>query len=76
MSAVFKPATEYTRDCFPSDNPILECCMGRFKYDLTVFAIDDKFKVGHGGIIMPDLFESIADAKAAIMAWYYANAQQ
>jgi len=73
---MFKPATEYTRDCFPSDNPILECCMGRYRYDLTVFAEGDQYKVGHGGIIMPDLFKTIDDAKAAIIAWYYANAQQ
>ena len=73
---MFNTATEYTKDCFPRDFPILECCMGRYRYDLTIFAAGDQYKVGHGGIIMPDLFNSIADAKAAIMDWYYANAQQ
>lgn len=74
----FKPASEYTIGCFDrwGTKPylaVLECTKGgrgKPTYDLTILAEGNHYRAAHGSVIVPEVFQTPADAANFLLTWY------
>ena len=74
----FKPASSYTIGCFDrwGTKPylaVLECTKGgrgKPTYDLTILAEGNHYRAAHGSMIVPEVFQTTADAANFLLTWY------